>query len=211
MKKIIAFGVVIALLIGLWVGSKVRDAIKPSAMLARVIPVPDAGPSARTVVAVSLKAVQAQNRITPMQARYVAIVTTRESHMLGVFHSQKTLIMPGTVRYEIDMHKLTERDIRWDEKTKTLAVHLPPVEVSRPDVDMLAVQQYTDGMMTSFSTVDRDLDAVNRTVGQQRLLQQAREPSVMRMAQNAAARAIEQTFQMPMRAAGINATVNATF
>ena len=46
-----------------------------------------------------------------------------------------TLIMPGNVRYEVDLSRLNLDDVRWDEATKTLAVRLPPISVAGPEID----------------------------------------------------------------------------
>ena len=53
-----------------------------------------------TVVAASLQGLQEQNILVPFTARYVAVVNSTQSR-LGL-SAKKTLIMPGTVRYELD-------------------------------------------------------------------------------------------------------------
>src|SRR3546814_4014190 len=55
------------------------------------------------------------------------------------------------------------------------------------------------------------LDAANRKAAQQELIKQAKGPTPMRLAQGAARAAIEQSFAMPLKAAGIDATVTARF
>lgn len=191
------------------------DAVKawftPKNMIMQVIPDRPKGTDVRSVVEVSLKAIKAQNRITPMSASYVAIVTSEEEHLWGMMQSRKTLIMPGRVRYEVDLSKLQQRDLRWDAVTKTLRVRLPAIEVSDPDIDLLNIKEFADGAMTTFSSVDHELDAANRKLGMIKLAEQARDPKMIIQARRAAAKAIEQTFEMPMRAAGIRASVVADF
>src|SRR5690606_29561482 len=62
-----------------------------------------------TVVAASLQGLQEQNVLVPFTARYVAVVTSTQSR-LGL-SAKKTLIMPGTVRYELDLGKLKQSDL----------------------------------------------------------------------------------------------------
>jgi hypothetical protein len=55
------------------------------------------------------------------------------------------------------------------------------------------------------------LDAANRRAGQEELLRQARQPAPMAMAKDATRRAIEHSFALPLRAAGVAATVRVRF
>ena len=52
----------------------------------------------------TLLSVREQGRLTVFAARFVAIVTASESR-LGLT-ARKTLIMPGTVRYGVDLSRL---------------------------------------------------------------------------------------------------------
>src|SRR3546814_2362733 len=71
-----------------------------------------------TVVAASLQGLQEQNVLVPFTARYVAVVTSTQSR-LGL-SAKKTLIMPGTVRYEVDLAKLTPRSEEHTSELKSL-------------------------------------------------------------------------------------------
>ncbi|MFM9768200.1 DUF4230 domain-containing protein, partial [Streptomyces scabiei] len=76
---------------------------------------------------------QAQNKLSAFTAQYVAVVTSTQTR-LGL-STQKTLIMPGLVRYEVDLGKLRQRDVQWDKASGTLSVTLPPIETDPPQVD----------------------------------------------------------------------------
>lgn len=203
-KYLIGAGLALGLLVVLKI-AYVYYTWSPALMVTRMVPEP--GPDAQTIVAVSLKAIKSQNKLSPLEASYVAVVTTTETRVGGLFESKKTLIMPGIVRYEVDLGKMTDRDLTWDAKTKTLHVKLPPIEVSAPQIDMTHLTSYTDGMLTAFASVDGALDANNRAVGQQQLRDQASAQPVMARAREAASKALEQMFSMPLNAAGLKATV----
>src|SRR3546814_3869962 len=81
-----------------------------------------------TVVAASLQGLQEQNVLVPFTARYVAVVTSTQSR-LGL-SAKKTLIMPGTVRYELDLGKLKQSDLEWDAATSALTVTMPPLRLA---------------------------------------------------------------------------------
>ena len=121
-------------------------------------------PDPTTVASASLQGLREQNRLSAFAARYVAVVTSKQSQ-LG-FTTEKTLIMPGMVRYEVDMAKLTQADVAWDGASKTLSVRLPAVEADGPQVDLNAVREYgSGGVLTTFTDAEKRLDAANRRAG----------------------------------------------
>jgi hypothetical protein len=168
------------------------------------------GPDPVTIANASLDAVREQNRLVPFAARFVAVVSS-EQKRFGL-SARKTLILPGLVRYEIDLAKLAERDLSWDAETQTLTILLPPVELSGPQIDLKAMSEFQDGrLLMALSDAESRLDAANRKAAEDALLRQARGAVPMRLARDAAARAIERSFVMPLRAAGLDAKVVARF
>jgi hypothetical protein len=167
-------------------------------------------PDPVTVAAASLQAVREQAVLVPFAARFVAVVTSEE-HRFGL-SAKKTLIMPGMVRYELDLAALRQRDLAWNPVTRTLTVTLPPLLISQPEVDLRDVQTYGQGgVLMALTDVGSELDAANKAAGQGELIRQAREQLPMRLARQAALNAIERSFAMPLKAAGIDAAVAARF
>jgi len=167
-------------------------------------------PDPVTVATASLQAVREQAVLVPFAARFVAVVTSEE-HRFGL-SAKKTLIMPGMVRYELDLAALRQRDLAWNPVTRTLTVTLPPLLISQPEVDLRDVQTYGQGgVLMALTDVGSELDAANKAAGQGELIRQAREQLPMRLARQAALNAIERSFAMPLKAAGIDATVAAKF
>lgn len=163
-----------------------------------------------TVVAASLEGLREQNVLVPFTARYVAVVTSSQSR-LGL-SAKKTLIMPGTVRYEVDLAKLEPSDLEWNEAGRRLTVNLPPLRLAGPEIDIDAISEFRDGeILLAITDAEASLDAANRKAGQAELIKQAKSATPMRLAEAAARSAIEQSFAMPLKAAGIDATVTARF
>ena len=168
------------------------------------------GPSPETIASASLTGIREQNRLSAFAANYAAVVTS-EQQRFGL-SAKKTLIMQGLVRYEVDMAKLTEDDVRWDASTSTLRVKIPTIETAPPQIDMNSIQEYGEnGLLRAFTNVDDKLDDANRTKGQVELVRQANGPVPMKLARDAFKRAIAQNFQVPLRAAGLDAKVEAYF
>lgn len=168
------------------------------------------GPSPETIASASLTGIREQNRLSAFAANYAAVVTS-EQQRFGL-SAKKTLIMQGLVRYEVDLAKLTESDVRWDASTQTLRVKIPAIETAPPQIDLNSIQEYGEnGILRAFTNVDDVLDDANRTKGQTELSRQANGPVPMKLARDAFKRAITQNFQTPLRAAGLDAKVEAYF
>src|SRR5688500_14566998 len=72
------------------------------------------GPGPETVASSALQSMRAQNRLVPFVARYVSVVSSRQERLGGLISDERTLILPGDVRYELDLAKLGPEDVQWD-------------------------------------------------------------------------------------------------
>lgn len=163
-----------------------------------------------TIATASLQGLREQARLTAFIASFVAVVSSEQARF-GL-KAEQTMIMPGLVRYEVDLNALKPADVKWDKENNTLSVALPPLILSGPEVDLSGIRQYEGGgILMARTDAEATLDAANRKRGQDELLKQAKGEVPMRLARDATRNAIERSFAMPLRAAGIKATVVATF
>jgi Protein of unknown function (DUF4230) len=161
------------------------------------------GPNPKTIASASLESMRAQNRLTVFAARYVSVVTSEQQRLGGLVSSQRTLILPGDVRYELDLSKLKPKDVTWDASTKTLKVQLPEVEVAGPDVDINQVKEYGGGgVLSALTNANQQLDSTNRARAVSDLRKQATAAVPMQLAHQAGRAAVERSFAMPLIAAG---------
>ncbi len=169
------------------------------------------GPDPKTIASSSLESMRAQNRLIAFVARYVSVTSSRTSR-LG-FSAERTLILPGDVRYELDLSKLQPNDVTWDGASETLRVRLPEIEIAGPDVDLNAAREYSaGGLLQALTNSEEQLDRANRAAAVADLRKQAAGEVPMRLARQAARAAIERSFAMPLQAAGFtDAKVVARF
>lgn len=161
------------------------------------------GPNPKTIANASLESMRAENRLTVFAARYVSVVTSEQQRFGGLVSSERTLILPGDVRYELDLSKLQNDDVSWDGSSHTLKVKLPEIEVAGPDVDINAVREYGGGgMLSALTNANQQLDAANRERAVTDLRKQATAAMPMQLAHQAARLAVERSFAMPLLAAG---------
>jgi hypothetical protein len=189
-KPLVIVMIVVALVLGLLLGVT-------TGIAERIF----GGPNPKTIASASLESMRAQNRLIAFVARYVSVTTTVESRF-GL-SAKRTLILPGDVRYELDLSKLQPSDVTWDKATTTLRVRLPEIEIAGPDVDLAGAQEYGQGgILSALTNANQQLDSANRAKAVADLRHQAQGAVQMRLAHQAARAAIERSFAMPLIAAG---------
>jgi hypothetical protein len=183
--------VVIALLLGLALGG--------AGLLDRIL----GGPDPKAIATSSLESMRAQNRLSVFVARYVSVTSAKQSK-LG-FSTERTLILPGDVRYELDLSKLRQEDVKWDKGSSTLFVRLPDVEIAGPEVDLAHAREYgSGGLLATFTNAEQGLDQANRAKAVADRRNQAHGEVPMHLAREAARQAVERSFAMPLKAAGFS-------
>jgi hypothetical protein len=191
-KPAVIAAIVVALIVGLVLGitTGIADRIF-------------GGPNPKTIASASLESMRAQNRLTVFAARYVSVVTSEQQRLGGLVSSERTLILPGDVRYELDLSKLEPGDVTWDGSSHTLKVKLPDLEVAGPDVDINAVKEYGGGgVLSALTNANQQLDQANRDRAVSDLRKQATAKVPMQLARQSGRAAIERSFAMPLIAAG---------
>ena len=116
------------------------------------------------------------------------------------------------VQAHIHLSRLRREHLAWNAATRTLTVTLPPLEISGPQVDLSQVQEYSEGgILMALTDAERTLDQANRRRALEELMRQARDGTPTSQARNAAMRIVARSFALPLRAAGIEASVNVRF
>jgi hypothetical protein len=163
-----------------------------------------------TIVAATLEAAQAQARMTGFAARFQASITSTQTRY-GL-EAKKTMIVPGTVRYELDWAKITPARMQWNAAQRVLLIDAPALEIAGPEIDLARIQEYSSGgLLMALTDAEEALDEANRAAARGALLEQARNPTLVAMARDATRASVAQTFALPLRAAGVEATVIVRF
>ena len=140
-RPMLIAGILAALVLGLLIGV--------AAVADRIFGAPDP----KTIATSSLESMRAQNRLIVFAARYVSVTSSRQSR-LG-FSAERTLILPGDVRYEVDLSKLQPNDVQWDAGSETLRVRLPDIEIAGPEVNLAAAREYGEnGVLAAVTNAD---------------------------------------------------------
>jgi hypothetical protein len=152
-------------------------------------------------LATTLTAFERQNRLTVFSAQLSPVVASDEESMFGLIKSRQVAVIPARVDYTIDLSTMGRDRLSWNEETKRLDVQLPPLMLSRPNLDEARAQYLREGIWISRNMQDK-LNRENTKLAEQQAAQQARNPVLLGLAKAAAKDAIRQNLTIPLQVAG---------
>lgn len=152
-------------------------------------------------LATSLTAFERQNRLTVFSAQLSPVVASDQESLFGMLKSRQVAVIPARVDYTLDLSQVGRDRLAWDAAAKRLDVRLPPLALSRPNMDEGRAQYLREGVWISRTTQD-SLTRANTRLAEQQAAQQAANPVLMDLARAAAKDAIRQNLAIPLQVAG---------
>jgi hypothetical protein len=152
-------------------------------------------------LATSLVAFEKQNRLTVFSAQLAPVVASDDERYFGLLKSKQVAVIPARVDYTLDLSKMTRERLKWDEDTKRLDVLLPPLTVTRPNLDEARAQYLREGVWITREAQDK-LTRNNTRLAEQQAMEQAANPVLNELARAAARDAIRQNLAIPLQVAG---------
>ncbi|MDR6510842.1 hypothetical protein J2792_001708 [Novosphingobium capsulatum] len=161
-------------------------------------------------LATSLVAFERQNSLTVFSAELAPVVSSDDSRLFGLVQSKQVAVIPARVDYTIDLAQMNRDRMAWNAQTQTLSVRLPPLRLSRPNLDEARAQYLREGVWISRAAQDK-LTRDNTRLAEQLATNQAANPVLMGLARSAAKDAVRQNLAIPLQVAGYGkVTVNVT-
>lgn len=152
-------------------------------------------------IATTLVAFEEQNRLTVFSAQLSPVVANEDSRLFGALKSRQVAVIPARVDYSIDLARIEARRLSWNAQTETLTVQLPPVRVGVPNLDEARAQYLREGVWIT-SDAQAKLTRANTQLAEQQAMQQAANPVLMKLAQEAGRTAVHQNLAIPLHVAG---------
>lgn len=152
----------------------------------------------------AMLAFEKQNSLTVFSSRFEIVAeSTNSQGVLGIdlLKSRQAAIIPALVEYRLDLSSMDRDRFRWDEGTETLAVTLPPLRISRPNLDEAQARTFTEGTLVTGGAAQA-LAKNNSLQAERRASAFARNPQVLALARNAAKEAVRQNLAIPLQVAG---------
>ena len=159
----------------------------------------------------SLVAFEKQNKLTVFSAELAPVVSSNDSRMFGLVNSKQVAVIPARVDYTVNLAGIGRDRLKWNAQEQTLGIRLPPLTVSRPNLDEARAQYLRDGIWIS-REAQAKLTRDNTRLAEAQAVQQAANPVLMDLARQAAREAISQNLSIPLQVAGYTkARVVVTF
>lgn len=152
-------------------------------------------------ITTSLAAFEKANRLTVFSAQLVPVVTSDDERMFGLLKSRQVAVIPARVDYTLDLSRMTRDQLSWDEIGQRLTVTLPPLTISRPNLDEGRAQYLREGVWIT-REAQGVLTRANTQLAEQQAREQAANPALLELARNAAKEAVRQNLSAPLQVSG---------
>lgn len=149
----------------------------------------------------SLTAFEKQNKLTVFSAQLSPVVSSDDNQLLGLLKSRQVAVIPARVDYTLDLSQMNRDRLAWDAEKKRLDVLLPPLTVSRPNLDESRAQYLREGVWITARAAER-MSRANTRLAEQQAMSNATNPALMGLARAAAKEAIRQNLAIPLQVAG---------
>ena len=164
----------------------------------------------------AMMAFEKQNSLTVFSSRFETVAESTSNTRVGPLRvpgldSRQAMIVPATVEYRLDLSQMGRDEFAWDAEGQTLDVVLPPLRISRPNLDEANARVFTEG---TFVTRDAStsLSRNNSAQAERRAQAFAKNPEILALARQAARQAVRQNLAVPLQVAGYeDATVRVRF
>ncbi len=152
-------------------------------------------------VATSLLAFEKANRLTVFSAQLAPVVSAEDERGYGLLKSRQVAVIPARVDYTLDLSQLKAERFQWDEAGQRLTVTLPPLQLSKPNLDEARAQYLREGIWIT-GPAQAKLTRDNTLLAERQAAAQAANPQLLELARDAAKQAVTQNLAIPLQAAG---------
>ncbi|PKB14728.1 uncharacterized protein DUF4230 [Novosphingobium kunmingense] len=162
-------------------------------------------------LATSLVAFEKQNRLTVFSAELAPVVASDDSRYFGMLKTRQVAVIPARVDFTMDLSAMNRDRLKWDQDKRRLDVLLPPLQLSRPNLDEARAQYLREGVFITREAQDK-LNRNTTQLAEQQAMRAAANPVLMQLARSAAKDAIRQNLAIPLQVAGYgDVTVEVRF
>jgi len=155
-------------------------------------------------VASAMLAFEKQNSLTVFSSRFEVVaesIDTRGVLNFDLLEARQAAIIPATIEYRLDLSAMSAEQMRWDEASQTLAITIPQLQTSKPNLDEAQARIFTEGVWVTRDAA-RDLARNNSVLAERKAQAFAKNPEILGLARAAAKEAVRQNLAVPLQVAG---------
>lgn len=142
-----------------------------------------------------------QDRLTVFSAELAPVVASDDARLFGLLRARQVAVIPARVDYALDLAAIGRDRMAWDAARQRLDVTLPPLQLSRPNLDEARAQYLREGVWIT-RTAQEQLTRDNTRLAEAQAARAAGNPALMTLARTAAREAMIRNLTVPLHAAG---------
>ncbi len=215
-----------------WIGGLLAGALgiaawgwiaPPQALVDRVVAANCDCPGPLVVARAALKEQKREQQLLVSSIRFDASAVTEEPLFMArpdgvpdllwqLISTRKSVRVPVTIDYVVDLGGMADTDLSWDEAGQTLTVRRPAITLRGPQIAGIAAKvEVSNGFVLWVSGAEEKLTETALAALTANAEEAARRDKPMAQANADADRSVARTFELPLRAAGFpNAKVVVT-
>jgi hypothetical protein len=139
------------------------------------------------------------------------VVRTPHEGLIDALDTTTYVIVPGSVRYVVNLSTLGRSNFNWDAKTRALVVVVPDPVPTAANIDGARARVLVDGVDLATGDDRERILQKSLAVARDDIDRKAREPFFTGAAREAGRAALQANFAAPLVAAGLNPTVTVRF
>ena len=155
--------------------------------------------------------VRAMNQLTVFEARLFSLARTADKGWITPLDTTTYVIVPGSVRYVVNLGGIERRQLNWDPQTSTLIAVLPDPMAGEINVDGARAKVIVDGLDLSSGDKREAILQQSLKAARDDMQQQAGQDFFKASARTAARTALTQNLAAPLVAAGLKPNVIVRF
>lgn len=165
----------------------------------------------RDVVDTLVLSVQKMNDLNVFGAQMVSIVKSERKGLISPLDTRTYVIVPGSVRYAVNLSTLTRDQFTWDADASRLLVVVPDPVPSAPNIDGARARVLVDGVDLAGGDEREQVLQQSLAVARDDLGRRAREAGALTAAREAGRSALQANFAAPLIAAGVKPEIIIRF
>lgn len=120
---------------------------------------------------------------------------------ISLFERRQFMIIPAQIDYRLELSKITESNMSWDKEQQVFTVTLPPLRVSKPNLDEAKARVFTDGVWVSRDDAE-SLARKNSQIAERKAIEYAKDKEILGLARAGAREAVRENLGAVLRVTG---------
>lgn len=156
----------------------------------------------KRVLAAAVESLRSESKLLVYSYKAFASVSVERDGFL-LLNGRQDLITPASVSYFVDLSRLTQDHVSFNEQAMVVTVRLAPLILGDIAFEPEGARTSNGGLLTFSQTEVDELSKLNYASARKAFTKQAQGAELVQAAKAQAIKAVESSFEIPFRAAGL--------